>query len=123
MKKSLFLLVWVVCFLVGCDQTQEVTIDSPTLEVSPQVVRPGEAVTLTLLPGENTNVDFRVVFYWEGEEIGRANGYPYQLDYVVPESCEPGFYTLSADASFSESSATGSSSGNISVSTFVTVEE
>ena len=57
MKKVFLVFAWVVCFLVGCDQTQEVTIDSPTLEVSPQVVRPGEAVTLTLLPGENTNVD------------------------------------------------------------------
>ena len=123
MKKVFLVFAWVVCFLVGCDQTQEVTIDSPTLEVSPQVVRPGEEVTLTLLPGENTNVDFRVVFYWEGEEIGRANGHPYQLDYVVPESCEPGLYTLSADASFSESSATSSSDGNISVFTVVTVEE
>lgn len=123
MKKSLFLLVWMACFLVGCDQKQEVIIDNPALEVSPQVARPGEEVTLTMLPGENTNVDFQVVFYWEGEEIGRANGHPYQLKYVVPESCEPGFYTLSADASFSESSATSSSDGNISVFTFVTVEE
>lgn len=121
MKKVFLLFVLVACLLVGCEQ--EVIIDKATLEVSPQKVHPGEKTTFTLSFGENTNVDFDVVFYWEGEEIGRANGLPYQLDNVVPEGCKPGFYTLSAKASYSESSASSSSSGSISVYSFVIVEE
>lgn len=122
MKKNLVLLALMICLFISCNK-QEVVIDNPALEVSPSVVCPGEEVTITLLPGDKTNVEFQVVFYWEGEEIGRVNGYPYQLEYVVPESCAPGFYTLSADASYSESSAFGSSSGSVSVFAFVTVEE
>lgn len=120
MKNLVTFFMAIACILASC--STNVVVDNPTLSVSPSKVRNGDKVTITLHPGEGTNVELNVVFYWEGEEIGRANHAPHQVEYVVSEDT-PGIYAISADASYSETSGMVSSEGGVTRFAFIEVIE
>ena len=120
MKNLVIFFMTIACILASC--STNVVVENPTLSVSPSKVQNGDKVTITLHPGEKTNVELNVVFYWEGEEIGRADHAPYQMEYMVSEDA-PGIYAVSADASYSETSGMVSSEGCVTSFAFVEVIE
>ena len=119
MQKQLLCPVMAALLFTGCIEN-EVIVDNPTLSVSPPKVYQGDTVTITLEPGERTNVDLDVTFYWEDEEIGRADAEPYRIEHVVIDSV-PGLYSISCNAVGKQEGATYSNMASVRREVFLQV--
>lgn len=112
--KNLFVLIVsvLVVFLASCTQS---SVFSVSMEVTPMEVRNGDEITIALVKGEDTNVDFKAEVFWEDIKIGEILNQPYQLRYVV-NGVEEGFYNIRALVSYKNKSGTMSSSSSFNLS-------
>lgn len=122
MKIFLYLISLIMAFVSicsSCSQEINIVVDNPTLEVSSKEVRNGEELTLNLIPGEKTNVNFNVTFYFNDEEIGTVSDLPYRITYKIKDKTL-GIHSLSYKASYKNKS--GGSTSSASITGFVLIE-
>lgn len=116
-------LMLVFMFIVSsCSQEVNIVIDNPTLEVSSKEVRNGEELVINLIPGEKTNVNFNVTFYFNDEEIGTVSDFPYQITYKV-EDRTLGIHSLSYEATYKKKSGGSTSSASITDGILIKIVE
>lgn len=111
-SNSVFVVLFSLIVTLFSSCHKNTILDNPQFQVLEKTVKNGDKVTFVLLPGEKTNVELEVVFYWQGKKIGEVNKEPYRMEYLV-ESVAPGTYLLTCDLSYSEKTAVGESKGSI----------